>query len=380
VSQLILRVLIVDDSVVYRKIIRDILAEIVGVEIVGVARDGIDALEKIELLEPDLVTLDVEMPQLDGLAVLRELRRRGSRTKAIMVSSVTEKGAKSTLDALASGAFDFVVKPVARATSFDNAESLKDALAHRIEAFRAMSDLGRGVSVSCHGFSTARQTQLVSGDKAAQMLDAIPKVGSVSGSRRTGCYAAVVVGVSTGGPDALRQFLPHLPGDFPLPMLVVQHMPPVFTKSLADSLNARCNLTVREAVDGDLVQAGQILLAPGGRQMKVTSTQRGAKIRITDDPPRHNCRPSVDDLFEAAVNVYGNRTLGIIMTGMGSDGTAGCREIKRVGGSVIAQSADSCVVYGMPRIPIEEGLADSVVPLANLAEELQAYAGQGVQV
>jgi two-component system, chemotaxis family, protein-glutamate methylesterase/glutaminase len=380
VSHAKLRVLVVDDSVVYRKIIRDILSEIPDVETVGVARDGVDALDKIEIHDPDLVTLDVEMPLLDGLAVLREMRRRGLRSKAIMVSATTEKGARATMEALAAGAFDFVVKPQAGATSSANAQDLKNELTHRVETFRAMNSLGRGIRIACHGQSTAQRTTLSSGDTAAQILNAIPNVGSVSGSRRTGCYAAVVIGVSTGGPDALRQFLPRVPGDFPLPILVVQHMPPVFTKSLADSLNAMCDLIVKEAADGDLVQRGQILIAPGGRQMKVVRSPQGARIKITDDPPMHNCRPAVDYLFKSAVDVFGWETLGLIMTGMGSDGTDGCRLIKHAGGSVIAQSPDSCVVYGMPRIPVEEGLADSVVPLANLAEELQAYTVQEVTV
>lgn len=361
------KVLVVDDSVLYRKIIRDVLAGIPGVEVVGIARNGIEALEQIERLQPDLLTLDVEMPDLDGLSVLREMRRRGHSARAVMCSTLTAEGAVATVRALHQGAFDFVVKPTAGSPQ-ENGRLLHQALRTRIEAFRQSGRPAPSPSLS-------RPLQPLISVAASTSLRHVLRRGETPPHLPP---AVVAIGISTGGPEALRRFLPELPADFPCPVLIVQHMPPFFTKSLAESLDARCALTVTEAEHHEPVQPGRIYIAPGGRQMRVGSAGGQVRIELTDDLPENNCRPAVDYLFRSVAQVYRAEALGVIMTGMGSDGTAGCRQIKQAGGRVIAQNAESCVVFGMPRLPVEEGLADRVVPLDQMAGVLQSLTGQGV--
>lgn len=378
------RVLVVDDSVLFRKIVRDVLAKIDDVEVIGVARDGIDALQKIERLAPDLITLDVEMPQLDGLGVLAEMKHRGLKSRAVMLSAVTQQGADATMQALDMGAFDFIVKPNGSSAA-ENVQTLQTALTQKIAALRSSFRLRHLTASRNSDLSSVSRPQ--DSDHSGVVTSAFqngPRPAQDSGfaseKRRRGDYAAVVIGVSTGGPDALRQFLPEVPGSFPIPILVVQHMPPLFTKSLADSLNARCQLEVAEATHHQVVEPGRILIAPGGKHMRVAQSGPSVRVQLTDDPPEHSCRPAVDYLFRSAVRVYGAGTLGMIMTGMGCDGAEGCRLIKKTGGSVIAQDEDSCVVFGMPRLPVAEGVADSIVPLERLAQELQSFVGGGVTV
>ncbi len=366
-----LKVLVVDDSAIYRKIIRDVLSTLPGVEISGIARDGTEALNQIELIQPDVVTLDVEMPVMNGLEVLAEIQRRGSSAKAIMVSSLTSDGAAATLEALQLVAFDFVTKPVGSRPA-DSAQLLGNLLKEKLDALRLSNRL-RSPAVARRVEPTNQSASPFAGAAVSSQL-------SLSGRRRTGCYAAVALGVSTGGPDALRQLLPLLPASFPLPILIVQHMPPVFTKSFANLLSSRCKLPVKEAEHGDIVQGGHIYIAPGGYHMKVSHAGGRTRIQITEDEPECNCRPAVDYLFRSVAEVYGSESLAVIMTGMGYDGTAGLRMIKRVGGAIIAQDAESCVVWGMPRTITEEGLADSVVPLSKLAEEIQTFVGEPVAV
>ncbi len=364
------RVLVVDDSAIYRKIVRDIVASIPGVVVVGLARDGMDAIDQIELHNPDLITLDVEMPGVSGLVVLREIRRRGLTTKAIMVSSLTQDGARATMQALEEGAFDFVTKPVGN-RPMESAQILRSLLAEKIEAFKVNKQFSR-VNTALAAMSAKYTTP-----KAELASVAAPEVATVKG-RRTGCYAAVGIGISTGGPDALRQFLPLLPESFPLPIVIVQHMPAFFTKTLADSLNSKCKLHVKEAEPNDLVEPGKVLIAPGGLHLRLYSVGTKVRAQLTQDAPEQGCRPSVDVLFRSMAQTYGSETLAMIMTGMGCDGTDGIRLIKKVGGSVIAQDSASCVVYGMPRVPTEEGLVDCVAPLNKLAAELCAFAGEPV--
>lgn len=369
----VLRTVVVDDSVLYRKIIRDILSDIPEVEVVAVARDGEVALQQIERHQPDLVTLDVEMPNLDGLAVLRSMRQNGLSGRAIMVSSTTWSGSKATLAALQEGAFDFVVKPSEGASASENAILLRKELTPRIEALRTSQQFRR----SRTGKSRARRSGLAVLPRQSESSKAAPPCPTKPLRRvSTGCYAAVAVGVSTGGPDALRQFLPQLPESFPLPIIVAQHMPPVFTRSLAESLDQVCSLSVSEAEHGDTVEPGRILIAPGGMQTRLKRTPYGVAVQVQEDNGESLCRPSVDLLFASLADVYGRETLGVIMTGMGRDGNIGCRDICRAGGAIIAQDEDSCVVFGMPAQPIAEGLASSVVALPQLATELQQFVGQ----
>ena len=202
--------------------------------------------------------------------------------------------------------------------------------------------------------------------------------GGKIGNDRRDCAAVIGLGISTGGPQSLIKMLPQLPGDFPVPILIVQHMPPVFTASLAEDLDRRCALTVREAISGQSISPGHVLIAPGGRQMKVVSNGGPPRIRVTDDPPENSCQPSVDYLFRSLASVYGRGAAGVIMTGMGEDGASGCREIKQRGGKIVAQDEASCIVFGMPQKPIEEGIADVVAPLDRIAAEILRLVGRNI--
>lgn len=352
----LIRILVVDDSALYRQLVLNVLREFANVEVVGTAANGREALERISELAPDLVTLDVRMPQVDGIDVLRELKRRRSRTKAIMLSSLTLNGAQVTTDALLEGAFDFILKP-AGPDAHANRQALAEALEEKIGAFR---DSRRAPASADRA---ARQTE-----KPESPIRADVRRTTADPSDRPGtAYAAILIATSTGGPVALREVLPCLPGDLPVPILIVQHMPPQYTHSLAERINEASELEVVEACDGMTLEPGWAFIAPGGRQMKIAPRGSRPVIRITDDPPEHGCRPSADYLFRSAAEVFGGNVMVAVLTGMGRDGTEGCRELKRKGALVIAQDPAGCIVYGMPKAVIEERLADKIVPLDQLA-------------
>jgi two-component system chemotaxis response regulator CheB len=351
------RVLVVDDSALYRKIIRDALTGSDDIEVVGTAHNGQAALEKMDSLQPDLLTLDLEMPELGGLDVLTALRTKGSRTGAIMCSSQTSRGASITTQALEMGAFDFVVKPEQGGNAEQSLTLLRGELLPKVRAFGATR--GRVLSAAKY---VSTPVNVSPGSTPA----AAPATMAAKGVRPD----IVVIGVSTGGPMALNTILPKFPADFPLPILIVQHMPPLFTKSLADDLNKMCPLRVQEAADGDAIRPGQISIAPGGKQMKVEFGPQGFRLKITDDAPERNCKPSVDYLFRSVANNYGGKVLGIILTGMGDDGTEGCRALKKCRATIWAQDEASCVVYGMPRSIVDNQLADQVLPLQAIPSEV----------
>jgi two-component system chemotaxis response regulator CheB len=308
------------------------------------------------------MTLDVRMPGGDGLDVLRELKKRRSRTKAIMLSSLTANGAQVTTDALMEGAFDFIHKP-GGSDAAANRQTLLDALGEKIAIFR--DSRKRRIA------RTRPQTPVNPpvATKAAPVPEgAVPAAST--GGLIAGCEA-VLIGTSTGGPVALREVLRALPGDLPVPILIVQHMPAQYTHSLAQRLNEASPLEVVEACDGMNLEPGWAFVAPGGRQMKVARLGSRVRIRITDDPPENSCRPSVDYLFRSAVEVFASKIVAVIMTGMGRDGLEGCRELKRRRAHVIAQHPDGCVVYGMPKAVVDEHLADQVVPLDRIAAVLE---------
>lgn len=360
------RVLVVDDSLIYRKVVRDALATLPQVEVVGSAANGKLAIEKIEQYSPDMITLDFEMPELDGLGVLKWLRQSKRPTKAVMLSALTIEGGEATVQALHEGAFDFVVKPSGKSAQ-QNQRDLESALLQRVDALQMLL---AGLRVRSPG---GRST-VVASPVAAAAKPPVHGNRPVAGTHRVGIVA---IGVSTGGPDALRTMLPMLPADFPVPIVVVQHMPPVFTKSIADSLDKICRLHVVEGTDGQCVKPGQVLIAPGGKQMRVYKTAAGhAQIKLTDDAPVQSCRPSVDYMLFSLAESFGNQTLSVIMTGMGYDGADGCRRLHGLGAPVIAQNEATCVVYGMPRKPIEEGIADVVAPLNSIAAEIRRFAGR----
>jgi two-component system chemotaxis response regulator CheB len=360
----VLRVLIVEDSALYRQLVRNVMREVAGVDVVGAANSGKEALEQLDQLDPDLLTLDVRMPDVDGIAVLKELKRRRSRTKAIMLSGLTAAGAQVTTDALLEGAFDFILKPTGPDAE-GNRRALLEALQEKIQAFRdsqaGRAALRRTGAPAKRGEVISRSPQPAAVGQQAEPTEAEPAFRP-----RHKCDV-IVIATSTGGPVALREVLPQLPGDLPVPLLIIQHMPPQYTHSLAQRLNEASQLEVVEACDGMVLEPGWAFVAPGGRHMKVESVGSRRMIRITDDPPERSCRPSADYLFRSVAEAFGGNVVAVVMTGMGRDGTEGCRDLKKRGAFVITQQADSCTVYGMPKAVVEEQLADRQVPLDSIA-------------
>lgn len=349
-----LRVLVVDDTIMYRKVVGDILTGIPGVDVVGTANNGKIALSRIASLKPDLITLDVEMPLMDGLETLQEIKKSYPELGVIMLSTLTKRGSDITMKALELGAFDFIAKPDAE-TMEENVQSLHNAIVPRIQAFAKRMELKKLL-----GKRPARPAPPV----------APPPVAPAATARRTGKSKAVAIGISTGGPNALAIMLPQVP-KLGVPVFIVQHMPPVFTKSLAESLNAKCQLEVREASHNEPVLPDVVYIAPGGKHMRVATGAAGSKIiQITEDPPENNCRPAVDYLFRSVAREYGGQTTGVIMTGMGGDGTLGLRVLKSFGAVTIGQDEESCVVYGMPKIAFEAGVVDVVCSLQMIAAEI----------
>lgn len=351
-----MRVLVVDDSTLYRKVVRDALAEIPGIEVVGVAADGRIALEKIEALSPDLITLDVEMPELDGLGVLRALATKADRPTVLMLSSLSGEAASATAEALRLGALEVIVKPSGGSLD-ENRRCLTESLKPILE------EISRAAKQPRH-----------SGDINEIQETDITKYGSTPSLPPL----AVLIGISTGGPSALNELLPHIPEDFPLPIIIVQHMPPLFTQSLAEQLDRVCQLNVHEAVDGQVCCAGEVYIAPGGKQLGLSKNRLTITLQVNDDPPEQSCRPSVNYLFRTAAEQLNGRCLAVVMTGMGDDGVLGGRLLKASGATLFAQSEKTCTVYGMPRAMIENRLADRILPLESLAAEIQNAAQVGV--
>ncbi|MBZ5740175.1 protein-glutamate methylesterase/protein-glutamine glutaminase [Nocardioides mangrovi] len=343
-----IRVLVVDDSVVIRKLVSDLLAEDPDIEVVGTAVNGRAGLQKIALLRPDLVTMDVEMPELNGIETVRALRESGSRVPVIMFSTLTERGAVATLDALAAGASDYVPKPANVGSVARSMEQVREALIPRIKSLvpRAGSGLpGRPV-----------------------VKPAPPVLRTPSAPPRGG-YRLVVIGSSTGGPEALSTLLATLP-PLPVPVAIVQHMPPLFTRQLAARLDRQLQVEVTEAEHGQHLRPGTICIAPGDHHLEVAADASGLVARLTQGPPENYCRPAVDVLFRTAAATVDGSVLGVVLTGMGSDGAKGSREIVDRGGSVIAQDQATSVVWGMPGAVASAGLAERVLPLRDIAAEI----------
>lgn len=358
-----LRVLVVDDTIVYRKAVSDVIGEMPEAELVGVAHNGQIALSKIKTLKPDLITLDIEMPVMNGLEVLQALHKDYPEVGAIMLSTLTAEGSMMTMKALELGAFDFILKPQSK-NAIEGKKEIKKLLHPMIKAFK----ISRMTSKSRRPLTAAKtqvQKPLRSLTQTADAKIPIP-------STHRGKSEIVTIGISTGGPNALSQMLPKLPGNLGVPILIVQHMPPVFTASLANSLDKKCALKVKEAEHGEILQNNVIYIAPGGKQMKISAKADGQHrmIQITNDPPENSCKPAVDYLFRSIADYYVGRTTAVIMTGMGSDGTKGLEKLRQKGAFIIAQDELSCVVYGMPKAPIDQGLADKIVPLNKIAEEI----------
>jgi two-component system chemotaxis response regulator CheB len=350
-----IRVLVVDDSVVIRRLVTHALELDPVLEVVGVAANGSIALQRIPQFNPDVLTLDIEMPEMDGLETLRRLRRNYPQLRVIMFSTLTERGAAVTLEALALGADDYVTKASNEGSLDRSMTRLREELVPKIKQFFLLP--GQGCAAA--RLESAR-------------LSAAPSLWQATRALHSGKVQpkVVAIGVSTGGPTALGAILPQLPAGFPLPVLVVQHMPALFTRLLAERLYSSCRLAVEEARQGGRVDAGKILIAPGDFHMKVTNRGDGVHVYLDQSPPQNSCRPAVDALFSSVSEVYGGAVIAVILTGMGQDGLRGAEILKVRGASILAQDEASSVVWGMPGAVVNAGFADRVLPLDQVVPEI----------
>jgi two-component system chemotaxis response regulator CheB len=354
-----IRVLVVDDSVVIRRLVTHALEEDPLLEVVGAAANGAIALQRIPQFNPDVLTLDIEMPEMDGLETLRRVRCQYPQLRVIMFSTLTERGAAVTLEALTLGADDYVAKASNEGSLDRSMALLREELVPKIKQFFLLPDQDRTAA----GLVPAHAGQVMPPRPRAPSFESMkvrPKV--------------LVIGISTGGPAALGAILPQFPAGFRLPVLVVQHMPPLFTRLLAERLHSICNLPVAEAVDGETVEPGRILIAPGDFHLKVVSGAGGVRVHLDQSPQQNSCRPAVDALFASIGEVYGGAVIAVILTGMGQDGLRGAEILKARGASVLAQDEASSVVWGMPGAVVNAGLADRVLPLEQVVPEILARA------
>jgi two-component system chemotaxis response regulator CheB len=341
-----IRVLVVDDAVVVRRLVSEVLAGDPGIEVLGTASNGRLALERIALTEPDLVTLDLEMPDMDGLATLRVLRRRYPRLPVIMLSRFTQRCAAATIEALTQGATDYVALPENSSAAATH-EVLRDQLVPRI----LMLGGKRGRSVEIPPPPPKRSDSVCRAPVATRV-------------------ELIAIGVSTGGPNALATLLPTLPADLPVPIVITQHMPPGFTRQLADRLSKVANVPVREAVSGALLEPRTAWIAPGDYHLLVERSEAGPRLRTNREPPENSCRPSVDVLVRSVAATCGSGGLAVILTGMGQDGLQGCEALRQAGGQILAQDEASSVVWGMPGYVTRAGLADAVFSLEQMGPEI----------
>jgi two-component system, chemotaxis family, protein-glutamate methylesterase/glutaminase len=404
-----IRVMIVDDSSVVRKLLTSALANHPEVTVVGSAANGLIALNKLPQLLPDAVILDVEMPEMDGITACARIRESYPRLPVIMFSTLTDRGASVTFDALAAGASDYVLKPSAQqGDSLEQVVSkslvpklialtrarpaIQAALAMLNEgkapAFDAPSSTHRVLpEVSRARPSLPTRPSLPARPSLPQSVRAPekPKLEPRPDSLRSAKLPAlrkpvqlIAIACSTGGPNALAELVPRLPAALPVPVLIVQHMPPIFTRTLAERLALRSALKVIESSGGELLRAGEVYVAPGNRHLEVHQDERGTFTLLTDGPAENSCRPSADVTFRSLVRVFGGGVLAVVLTGMGHDGARGAKEIAEAGGRVIAQSGPTCVVWGMPRAVEEAGITTAVVPLSEMAGAILQQIGSGL--
>lgn len=363
-----LNVLVVDDSALYRKLIQGILQDIPKVSVLGTAQNGHIALKKVEQLKPDVLILDLEMSGMSGLEIVTQLRNTNPSPGVIILSSSAVEAAASTLQALDRGAFEFIPKPDTSPRLPENRNALQKALAAAIAAYQRLVHVRRLLR-------PAPQQGAKQEDTTPAGEWTVRQPGRSSASRPR--IAAVGIGISTGGPAALARVFARFNAGLDVPIFIVQHMPPVFTRALAEKLNSLSRVPVKEAEDREPVRPGVAYLAPGGKQMRVSPgiAHQEKIIRISDDPPLQNCKPSVDYLFHALAEQYAGQCLGVIMTGMGADGTEGLKKIKALGGLVLAQDEATSTVYSMPKKPVDAGLVDIIAPLDGIALEIQNRLG-----
>jgi two-component system, chemotaxis family, protein-glutamate methylesterase/glutaminase len=341
------QVLIVDDSVIVRKVLCDALASAAEIKVAGTASSGAIALAKIPQLNPDVITLDIEMPGLNGIQTLTEIRKLYPKLPVIMFSTLTERGAAITLEALSLGASDYATKP-----------SNSDSLAGAMEQVRQELVVKITSLVGRNGHT-------------------IPERASIPLKAKTGSQQIniLAIGTSTGGPNALAAVVPQLPADFPVPVVVVQHMPPLFTRLLAERLNSCSALAVHEGEAGKALRPGQVWIAPGDYHLSVARKGTEVVLKLNQEAPENSCRPAVDVLFRSVAQVYGPNALGVVMTGMGSDGARGAMHIREAGGEIMAQDEASSVVWGMPGAVVSAGAANAICPLAEISQEIVRRVG-----
>lgn len=385
-----LRVLVVDDSSFFQHRLKEIINEHPDLKVVGIASNGREAVEKAEDLKPDIITMDFEMPVMDGITAVK-LIMANRKVPIIMFSSLTYEGAKVTLDALAAGALDFIPKDFAEVSR--NSSALKKKLHERlITLARAgqprpapvVSAPSKTSSAPSSNGTTATAIPLFSSTTSGVAAQVAPKAASTSSASAAAKPTALanaesyrlkrqpkllVIGASTGGPVALTEVLMALPATFPIPIVLVQHMPENFTKAFAERLNKQCNIRVREAVDGDLLEVGLALLAPGGKQLMLDK-RNGGCVRVLPDDDRVNYKPSLDITFGSAANCYADKALGVVLTGMGSDGCKGAGLLKAAGSQLWSQDEASCVIYGMPMAVAKAGFTDRVLSLKEIGPRL----------
>jgi two-component system chemotaxis response regulator CheB len=346
----VIKVLIVDDSAFMRNAISSMLSSDQEIMVVGTAKDGIEALEKVESLKPDIVTMDVEMPKMDGISALKQIMKKNP-VPVIMISALTSEGVKVTLDALELGAVDFIPKNLSDLSI--NIVKIKEILINKVKQIARKQIASKGLRPPV----------------AQRILETHHSIYPMTTSERR--MGIVSIGTSTGGPKALHEILPKIPKDFPVPIVIAQHMPAAFTGPFADRLNQISQITVKEAEEGERLRPGVALIAPGRGNMRV-KRQRAIEtiVTISENGEEFIYRPSVDALMLSVAEYYPGRALGIILTGMGNDGIKGVTAIKKSGGKVFAQNEDTCIVYGMPKAVVEAGIADKLLPLDDIAGEI----------
>ncbi len=363
------RVLVVDDSAFMRKAISMMLESDPSIKVIGTARNGEEGVEKTRLLKPDLVTMDIEMPRMDGLTALREIMAKNP-VPVMMISSITTEGAQATLDALEMGAVDFIPKQMSYVSL--------DIVKIRDELIAKIKDITRRKHLLMSRFRTRRISRQHAESRQIRPsgVTVLRQPGLVSGpvvKKYDHMINIIAVGASTGGPLALQAVIPRLPRNLPVGAVIAQHMPPAFTKSLAERLNSTSQVMVREAVNGEPLEPGSVLLCPGGQHLTVRKQGVRTHVYVSDQPTETLYHPCVDILMRSVAEAFGRFSMGVILTGMGNNGAAGLAEIKRQGGIIIAQDENSSVVYGMPRAAIEAGLADHISPIDDVAQHILNY-------
>lgn len=346
-----IRVMVVDDSTVIRRLVTSALDQDSAIEVVGTAPNGAIGLQRIPQLNPDVITLDIEMPDMDGLEMLRRIRKDYPSVRVLMLSTLTERGAAKTLEALQLGADDYLAKASSEDSRLNSNSEFRDELCLKVKQFFRFQEPSR------FNAPLPQSSRELEYPKAPAKSAGMP-------------VSVVAIGTSTGGPTALGAILPKFPASFPLPVLIVQHMPPLFTRLLSERLNSVCALHVEEAAQGTVVEPGKIIIAPGDYHMKLLSDQGKVSVLLDQSAQENFCRPAVDVLFRSAAEIYGGSTVAIVLTGMGQDGLRGAEKLKEKGARIIAQDESSSVVWGMPGAVVKSGVADRVLPLDQIVSEV----------